>query len=176
MSDLFQEELRKRREVSNELSGFGHEEKYDGDYNELLEERGDGFFETKKDIHVLAALIGFNLYCNYPKKIKEHKLQKKDFKVLSPVNFSEYYHLIYSVVLSLNNNIEDILDNKKIVDIFNNCASLGIEKLKEILTKDKEGYIRNFEDFLEHPEDFLENIFDGEREKREVKEAEDIIF
>ncbi|MGL5982581.1 MAG: hypothetical protein ACRCZR_04565 [Cetobacterium sp.] len=176
MSDLFQEELRKRRVVTNELSGFGHEKKHDDIYNELLEERGDGFFETKKDIQVLSALIGFNLYSSQPKKIINYKLEKGGFRGLSPVDFSEYYHLIYSVALSLNDNIEDILDNKKIVDIFNNCASLGIEKLKEILNKDKEGYIRNFEDFLEHPEDFLENIFDGEREKREVKEAEDIIF
>ncbi|MGL6169195.1 MAG: hypothetical protein ACRC0Y_13005 [Fusobacteriaceae bacterium] len=175
MNDLFQEELRKRREVSNELGGFGYEKKFDDIYNELLISIA-GFFETKKDIHVLAALIGFNLYCNYPKKIQEYKLEKNGFKALSPVNFSEYYHLIYSVVLSLNNNIEDILDNKKIVDIFNNCASLGIEKLKEILTKDKEGYIRNFEDFLEHPENFLENMFDGKKEEREVEEAERIIF
>ncbi|MGL5936098.1 MAG: hypothetical protein ACRCZI_10825 [Cetobacterium sp.] len=176
MEDLFQEELRKRREVSNELSGFGHEKKYDEIYNELLSERGDGFFDTKKDINVLAALIGFNLYSNKPKEIRNHKLEKDGFRNLVPVDFTEYYHLIYSVVLSLNNNIEDILENKTIVSIFNNCASLGIKKLRDILTKDKDGYIRNFEDFLENPEEFLENMFDGQREEKEVKEAEDIIF
>ncbi|MGL5904136.1 MAG: hypothetical protein ACRCZO_15755 [Cetobacterium sp.] len=176
MEDLFQEELRKRRREDKELIGFGHEKNYDGIYNELLSQRGDGFFVLKKDIHVLAALIGFNLYSNQPKKIGNHKLDKVGFKSLSPVDYSEYYHLIYSVALSLNNNIEDILDNKKIVDIFNNCASLGIEKLRDILTKDKEGYIRNFEDFLENPEEFLEDMFDGEREEREVREVEDIIF
>lgn len=176
MEDLFQEELRKRREVGNKLEGFGHEKDYDGIYNELLSQRGEGFFILKKDIHVLAALIGFNLYSNQPKKIENHRLDKVGFRPLSPVDYSEYYHLIYSVALSLNNNIEDILDNKKIVDIFNNCASLGIEKLRDILTKDKDGYIRNFEDFLESPEDFLEGMFDGEREEREVREVQDIIF
>ncbi|MCQ8211204.1 hypothetical protein NON08_01300 [Cetobacterium somerae] len=175
MNELFQEEIRKRREVSNELNGFGYEKEFDNIYNELLNQRGDGFFDTKKDIYVLAALIGFNLYSNQPLKIEKHSLVKKEFRPLSPVDFSEYYHLIYSVALSLNNSIEDILDNKRIVDIFNNCASLGIEKLKEILTKDGEGYIRNFEDFLESPENFLENMFDEEREEREINEVMKII-
>ncbi|MGL5624564.1 hypothetical protein, partial [Cetobacterium sp.] len=96
---------------------------------------------------------------------------KKDFRPLSPVDYSEYYHLIYSVALCLNNNIEDILDNKKIVDIFNKCASLGIEKLKEILTKDKDGYMRNLEDFLENPAEFLgENMFDPEKKEKEIND------
>lgn len=175
MDELFQEEIRKRREVNNELSGFGHEKEFDNIYNELLNQRGEGFFETKKDIYVLAALIGFNLYSNQPQAIEKHSLVKKEFRALVPVDFSEYYHLIYSVVLSLNNNIEDILDNKRIVDIFNNCASLGIEKLKEILSKDGDGYIRNFEDFLENPEEFLEDMYDDKREEREINEVMDII-
>ncbi len=175
MEDLFEEELRKRRKMINELNGFGHEKKYDEIYNELLSQRGEGFFETKKDILVLAALIGFNLYSNKPEIIEKKVLEKKDFKNLMPVDFSEYYHLIYSVMLSLNNRIEDILDDKRIVDIFNNCASLGIEKLKEILTMDKEGYIRNFEDFLENPENFLEDMYNPDREIRERNEILDIL-
>ncbi|MGL6101514.1 MAG: hypothetical protein ACRC0G_18090 [Fusobacteriaceae bacterium] len=175
MEELFQEELRKKREIGNELNGFGYEKKFEYIYNELLSQTGNGFFEFKKDIQVLAALIGFNLYSNQPKKVENYKLEKIGFKPLSPVDFSEYYHLIYSVALSLNNDIENILDNKNIVEIFNKCAGLGIEKLKEILIKDKEGYIRNFEDFLENPEIFLENMYDGKREEREINEVMGII-
>lgn len=175
MEELLQGELRKRREVVNELSGFGHEKKYDEIYNELTKQVGFGFFETKKDLLVLAGMIGFNLYSNMPQTIEKCVLEKKDFRALAPVDFSEYYHLIYAVALSLNNSIEDILDNKRVVDIFNKCASLGINKLYEILKKDGEGYIRNFEDFLESPEEFLENMYDGKREEREVNEALKII-
>lgn len=169
------EDLRVRREVTNELSGFGHEKKYDDIYRELTKQTGFGFFETKKDLFILAGMIGFNLYSEIPQTIEKHILEKKEFRPLSPVDFSEYYHLIYAVALSLNNSIEDILDNKRVVDIFNKCASLGISKLYEILKKDGEGYIRNFEDFLENPNNFLESIYDGKREEREINEVMGII-
>ncbi|MBM6876137.1 hypothetical protein, partial [Fusobacterium mortiferum] len=75
---------------------------------------------------------------------------------------------IYSVALSLNNDIKDVLNNSRIVEIFNKCAGLGIIKLKEILTKDSDGYIRNFEDFLEQPEEFLEVMYDRDKEINEI--------
>ncbi|MDX8335218.1 hypothetical protein [Candidatus Cetobacterium colombiensis] len=171
MGEVFQEEIRQRRKKLSEISGFGYEKKYDEIYNELTKQMGYGFFETKKDVLVLAGMIGFNLFSSKSKKIENHKLERTEFRQLSPVDFSEYYHLIYSVALSLNNNIEDILDNKRVVDIFNNCASLGIDKLFEILKKDGDGYVRNFEDFLESPEEFLEDMFDEKREEREINEA-----
>lgn len=168
MEEIFEEKIRRRREVTNELNGFGYEKKYEEIYNEFFKETGDGFFETKKDILVLAAIIGFHLYSKELNKIENYKLDKNGFKTLSPVDFTEYYHLIYSVALSLNNDIKDVLYNNKIVDIFNKCASLGIIKLKEILTKDNDGYIRNFEDFLEQPEESLETMYDREKERNEI--------
>lgn len=170
MEEIFEEEIRRRREVTNELNGFGYEKKYEEIYNEFFKETGDGFFETKKDILVLAAIIGFHLYSKQPNKIENYKLDKNGFKTLSPVDFTEYYHLIYSVALSLNNDIKDVLNNNRVVDIFNKCAGLGIIRLKEILIKDNDGYIRNFEDFLEQPEDFLETMYDREKEINEIIE------
>lgn len=168
MEEIFEVEIRKRREVTNQLNGFGYEKKYEEIYNEFFKDTGDGFFEMKKDIMVLAAIIGFNLYAKNPNRIEKYKIDKNDFKPLSPVDFTEYYHLIYAVAISLNNNIEDGLNNSKVVEIFNKCAGLGIMKLKEILTKDNESYIRNFEDFLENPEDFLEEMYDRDREINEI--------
>lgn len=168
MEKIFEEEFRRRREVTNELNGFGYEKKYEDIYNEFFKETGDGFFETKKDILVLAAIIGFHLYSKQSNKIENYKLEKNNFKLLSPVDFTEYYHLIYSVALSLNNDIKDVLNNSRIVEIFNKCAGLGIIKLKEILTKDSDGYIRNFEDFLEQPEEFLEVMYDRDKEINEI--------
>lgn len=168
MEEIFEEKIRKRREVTNELNGFGYEKKYEEIYNEFFKETGDGFFETKKDILVLAAIIGFHLYSKQLNKIENYKLDKNGFKTLSPVDFTEYYHLIYSVALSLNNDIKDVLNNNRVVDIFNKCAGLGIIRLKEILTKDNDGYIRNFEDFLQQPEEFLEIMYDREKEINEI--------
>lgn len=164
------EDINEMRKLSTKLDGFGYEAKYNNIYDELFSRTGDGFFETKKDILILAAVIGFNLYCDSPSTIERHKPTKADFKKLTPVDFSPYYHIIFGIIISLDDDIKNIFDDNRTVDIINKCASLGIEKLNEILTQDKESYIRNFEDFLENPQVFLMNMFDRERKDEEIKE------
>ncbi|MGL4904589.1 MAG: hypothetical protein ACRC34_03725 [Cetobacterium sp.] len=159
--------IRKNKNYINLMSGFGYEEKHKEIYDDLLRKTGKGFFEFKKDIHVLAAIIGFNLYSKKLEIIKNYEL--KALNVLD-ADYTEYYHLIYSVALSFDDNIAKTLSSKNIVKIFNQCAALGIDKLKDILNKDNEGYTQNFEDFLENPEDFLENMFDKEKEINELIE------
>lgn len=173
MAEKFEGVTRVRRKINSKLDGFGYEKKYEDIYNNLIAQTGDGFFDQKKDILILAAVIGFNLYSKNPSNIEQHKLDKKDFKILSPVDFSEYYHIIYGIIISLNDDIKDIFDNNKIVDTINKCGSLGIVKLNDILTQDRESYIRNFEDFLERPEEFLINMFDREKQDREI---ENVLF
>lgn len=180
IESILAEENRKRNKVSNLLDGFGYEKNYEEHYNNLVKATGFSFFETKKDVQVVAALIGFNLNCNNLDKIKNYTLKSKLSK-LSPVDYSEYYHLIYSVSLCIDS---ENIDNDTIVQNFNKCASLGIEKLIEILDRDGEGHIRNFEDFLMSPQDFLEDMFSdknifqkpkNDSLDREVQESEIIL-
>ena len=39
MEKIFEEEFRRRREVTNELNGFGYEKKYEDIYNEFFKEK-----------------------------------------------------------------------------------------------------------------------------------------
>lgn len=169
-------ELKKHRDQKSkdnryiyELDKFGHEEKYDDDYKQLCKETGVGFFETKKDIQVLAAMIGFNLYHKYPDKIKNCKLDK--MRYLTPVNYTEYYHLAYSVSICLEEDTKIILETSKVVDIFNKCSALGMPKLKEILFADGGTILENYQDFVQDPSAFLEDIFDPESEVREIQNS-----
>ncbi|MGL5204410.1 MAG: hypothetical protein ACRDA0_12605 [Cetobacterium sp.] len=152
-----------------ELDKFGHEEKYDDDYKQLCKETGVGFFETKKDIQVLAAMIGFNLYHKYPDKIINYKLDK--MRYLTPVNYTEYYHLAYSVSICLEEDTKIILETSKVVDIFNKCSALGMPKLKEILFADGGTILENYQDFIQDPLAFLEEVFDPESEVREIQNS-----
>lgn len=151
-----------------ELDRFGHEEKYDDDYKVLCKETGRGFFETKKDIQVLAAMIGFNLYHKYPDKIKDYKLEK--MRYLTPVNYTEYYHLAYSISICLEGDAKIILDTSKVVDIFNKCSALGMPKLKEIVFAEGGTILENYQDFIEDPHAFLEDSFNPDREVTEIQE------
>lgn len=145
-----------------ELDKFGYEDKYEKDYEQLCKETGKGFFETKKDIQVLAAVIGFNLYSDNPNKIKNYKLEK--IKYLTPVNYTEYYHLIYSIAISLEEDTKVILESSNVVEIFNKCSALGMPKLKEILFSEGDTILGNFQEFIENPEKFLEKIYDKEKQ------------
>lgn len=149
-----------------ELDKLGYEEKYEEDFKKLCKETGKGFFETKKDIQVLAAVIGFNLYSDTPDKIKNYKLEK--IKYLTPVNYTEYYHLIYSIAISLEEDTKIILNLSDVVDIFNKCSALGMPKLKEILFSEGDTILGNFQEFIENPEKFLEKIYDKEKQISEV--------
>lgn len=144
-----------------ELDKFGYEEKYEDIYNMLWKETGKGFFETKKDIQVISAVIGFNLYSETPEKIKNYKLEK--IKYLSPVNYSEYYYLAYSIAISLEDDIKEIFNLSDVVNIFNKCSALGMPKLKEILFSEGDTILGNFEEFIDNPEKFLEQIYDKDK-------------
>ncbi|MGL5569431.1 MAG: hypothetical protein ACRDB9_09340 [Cetobacterium sp.] len=163
--DILTLNIRGTGKYINIMSGFGYSDEDKEIYDEIYSQ---GFFEFKKDIHILAAVIGFNLYSSNLEEIKNYKL--KPINILQ-VDYSEYYHLIYSIAISLEDKIEETISLQDIVEKINKCAALGIKKLEEILTEDNENYIRNFEDFLEYPERSLKKMFDREKEINEVIES-----
>ena len=145
-------------------NAIGYENKFKEDYDYLTKNTGDGFFVNKKDILVIAALIGFNNYSF--DKIEKYKLEKKDFKNLN-VKFDEYHSIIFSIAICHKKSSEVVVNKNEVSDIFNKCAGIGMEKFKEIILNDDGSIMMNFEDFIGNPEEYI-NLFDDEKEKNVV--------
>lgn len=154
-----------------EIGIIGYENKYFDKYEELSNRNiSGGHFIDKKDIMALSAIIGRHYFSN--NDILNFKLEdeQKNLKILSNVDFSEYYGLIFSIALSVKNDLNIIFEKTEISKIFNNCAAIGFPKMLEIIEKKGFSIIENYEELLDEPREVLEKIYELEKNELEILE------
>lgn len=137
--------------MSYYFNNIGYYEKYEADINRLLNEK---FFKNKKDILVLSAVIAFHEVTK--ETIENYKLEK--LKVLSNVKFDEYAAIIYAIAITHSEDSGIVIEEKKVIEIFNKYANIGFEKFREILLNSDGIALHNFEALLANPSSFITDV------------------
>lgn len=100
-------------------------------------------FETKKDLFITAACVG-------AKNNKFRKLSNKSHNPFSGENFNPKIDIpiLFSLAYKKENDVEVLLDPKKVIEIAQGWANGGIEILKEELLGNPGRPLFNFVNFI----------------------------
>lgn len=132
---------------------------YEEFYGELTREGGDGgFFKHKKDIFIVAMLIGFK------NKYKVELNRKIAVQFTADWSEENYDTIIYSVALAATGSTDILKDEEEMIKIAEDYAAGGIELLHRKMKKVGKTNLEWFEDIL------IEDYTEYERRDREVNE------
>jgi len=130
------------------FNNIGYYQQYEGDLDRLMDNK---FFQDKKDVLVLSAVLSF-------KEITRDTVDNTKLKVtkkLNNVKFDEYAAIIYGIAIAHSKDAAVVTDEKKVVEIFNKYANLGFEKLYKIITDTNGSAISNLEALIANPDNFI---------------------
>lgn len=119
-------------------------------YQTLRTQEGDLQGVENTDLFLMAMMLGHDKNIGSEVKVMDKKPPKLNDGLIRTVSFStDAWDLIKSFAVHIDQNVNVLLNNNRMLDIAQRYAYEGISELNEIYKKDKHGFLEYLEDLID---------------------------